>query len=238
MSVSIVIPAHNEQENIVEVIDRIEDTFNMEHELIVVNDHSTDATVSLVQKLIPKYPCVRLVNNLNNPGFANAIRTGFAQVKEDVVVAVMADLCDDLATLKEMYRKIHEGYDVVCATRYIRGGSRLGGPRVKAFLSCFAGKSLHYFIGIPTSDIANSFKMYRKIVLDKIKSNAKGFEISMEITLKAYFLGFKITELPTVWRERTKGNSSFRVLKLLPDYTKLYIWAIFKSLVWNHKAMN
>ncbi|KPK96523.1 MAG: glycosyl transferase family 2, partial [Omnitrophica WOR_2 bacterium SM23_72] len=58
--------------------------------------------------------------------------------------------------------------------------------------------------------------------------DSKGFEISMEIPLKAYYSGFKITEVPTTWRERTKGKSNFRIFNLLPAYIKLYLWAIFK----------
>jgi hypothetical protein len=73
--------------------------------------------------------------------------------------------------------------------------------------------------------------MYRKAVIDNIDIQSQAFEISMEIPLKAYYLGFKITEIPTVWNERMRGQSSFRVLKLLYPYIKLYIWAIFKRLV-------
>lgn len=85
-------------------------------------------------------------------------------------------------------------------------------------------------LGIPTHDIANAFKMYRKKAIDSIDIQTKGFEVSMEIPLKVYFLGFKITEVPTIWRERTKGKSNFKILKLLPDYIKLYIWAVYKRL--------
>jgi hypothetical protein len=92
------------------------------------------------------------------------------------------------------------------------------------------GNSLHYFLGLPTHDIANAFKMYRKNVIDSINIESKGFEVSMELALKAYFSGFKITEVPTVWRERTKGKSSFKMLKLLPAYLKLYLWAFYKRI--------
>jgi hypothetical protein len=83
---------------------------------------------------------------------------------------------------------------------------------------------------VPTHDIANAFKMYRKKVIDSLDLRSKGFEISMEIPLKAYYLGFKMTEVPTVWRERTKGKSSFKIASILPDYLKLYFWAVGKSL--------
>ena len=132
---------------------------------------------------------------------------------------------------EKMFKKINEGCDVVCGARYIKGGARIGGSKIKGFFSCFVGWSLHYLLGIPVHDIANAFKMYRKNVLDSIDIKSKGFEISMEIPLKAYYSGFKITEVPTVWRERTKGKSNFSMFRLLPSYLKLYIWAIFMRLI-------
>jgi glycosyltransferase involved in cell wall biosynthesis len=230
MKVSLVIPAHNEQDNIVEMIQKIESALGLEYTLVVVNDHSSDATAGLVRGLAQHYPNIKLVDNLNDKGFANAIKAGFSALDTELAVPVMGDLCDDLATIKKMREKIEEGYDVVCGSRYIKAGARLGGSKLKGFLSCFAGRSLHYLLGVPTSDIANAFKMYRKNVLESVQIHAKGFEISMELPLKAYYQGFKITEVPTVWRERTKGKSSFRIFKLLPNYLKLYIWAILKRI--------
>jgi len=231
MKLSVVIPAHNEQDNIAGVIDQVERSLSgIDYELLVVNDHSIDSTAELVGKLSRKYNNIRLVENKLDKGFANAIKTGFASVKADVVIPVMGDLCDDLSTIKIMLEKIDQGYDVVCGARYVKGGARLGGSQLKGFLSSFAGNSLHYLLGVPTRDIANAFKMYRKKVIDSIKIESKGFEISMEIPLKAHYLGFKITEVPTVWKERTKGKSSFKMFKLLPNYLKIYLWAISKKL--------
>jgi hypothetical protein len=72
--------------------------------------------------------------------------------------------------------------------------------------------------------------MYRKKVIDSIDIQAKSFEISMELVLKAYYAGFKICEVPTVWRERTKGKSNFKAFKLFPNYFKFYSWAIWERL--------
>ena len=87
-----------------------------------------------------------------------------------------------------------------------------------------------FLIKIPTCDIANAFKMYRKKVIDSIDIESKGFEISMELPLKAYYLGFKITEVPTVWREREKGRSNFNMVNLAPNYWRWYLWAIKRKL--------
>jgi len=230
MKLSVIVPSYNEEENIADVITRIEECLDFEHELIIVNDHSVDNTAVIVNKLCFKYPNLKLVDNKLDKGFANALRSGFLNATSEVVIPVMGDLCDDLTTIKPMLIKIESGFDVVCGCRYIKGGGRLGGSKLKGALSCLGGWSLYYLLGIPTHDIANAFKMYRKKVLDSIDITAKGFEISMELPLKAYYSGFKISEVPTVWRERTRGKSSFKVLKLLPSYLKLYIWALGRRI--------
>ncbi|MBM3255177.1 MAG: glycosyltransferase family 2 protein [Candidatus Omnitrophica bacterium] len=230
MRLSIIIPAYNEEDNIREVIEKIEFSLGIPHELVVVNDHSVDRTAEIISGLCAKYKNIKLVHNNRQRGFANALRTGFESASTELLVPVMGDLCDDLSTIRKMLSKADEGYDIICGCRYIKGGSRLGGSKVKGFFSSFVGWTLHYLLWIPTHDVANAFKMYRKKVIDGIDIQAKGFEISMEIALKGYYAGFRITEVPTVWRERTKGKSSFKMLRLFPDYFKLYLWGILKAL--------
>jgi len=141
---------------------------------------------------------------------------------------VMADGCDDPNTIKEMYEKAKNGYDLVCASRYTKGGRRFGGPKLKGFFSEFVGRSIHLLTRIPTTDVANAFKLYRKTALQKIRIEDSGFAISMEITLKTYFQGYKISEIPTCWKGRKEGKSKFQVLKIAPLYLKWYIWALMK----------
>jgi len=232
MKLSIIVPAHNEEDNIANLINKVEGAgFPFDFEILVVADHCSDRTEDIVGNLTKDFGNLRLVDNSLPAGFANALRTGFKNAKGDLVMPLMGDLCDDLKTVKDMYRKIQEGYDVVCGSRYIKGGARIGGSRIKGFFSGFAGWSLHYLLGIPTHDIANAFKMYRKKVLDSFTIEAKGFEISMELPLKAYYLGFKITEVATVWKEREKGKSSFKMFKLAPNYFRFYSWGVSMRLI-------
>jgi len=233
MKMSIVVPAHNEQDNIIDVLDKIErflDGLGLDCEMVVVNDHSTDNTARLVSEMSKQHDNIRLIENKLRPGFANALKSGFNSAQGEVVVPVMGDLCDDLSAIKAMFKKINEGYDVVCGSRYMERGARLGGSKIKGFFSRFVGVSLHYLLGLPTRDISNAFKMYRKSVLEGMAIESTSFEISMEIPVKAYYSGFKIAEVPTVWKERTRGKSNFRMYKLLPAYLNLYVWAIFKKI--------
>lgn len=231
MKFSIVIPAHNEEDNIEDCLNKVVRTLGEDYELIIVDDHSSDSTASIVKKFAETHNNTKIVQNLLEPGFANAIKTGFKSVTSQAAVPVMADLCDDLATIKKMLIKMSAGYDVVCGSRYIKEGARNGGSKFKGALSSLAGKTLYYLLGIPTHDIANAFKLYSSNVLEKVNIESSGFEVSMEIPLKAYYLGFKITEVPTVWNERTKGKSNFKIFKLLPSYLKLYFWSIYKRII-------
>lgn len=230
MILSIIIPAHNEEENIEQIIKKVEDSLDIPFELIIVNDHCVDKTKEIVARASSNFSNIKLVDNMLEKGFANAVKAGFKSSSGQVIIPVMADSCDDLSTIKVMLGKINQGFDVVCGSRYTPGGSRIGGSTVKGFLSCYAGKSLRCLLGFPTCDITNAFKMYKREVLEAIDIRARGFEISMELPLKAHFARFKITEVPTLWKERTKGKSSFKILKLLPAYIKLYLWAVKKRI--------
>lgn len=230
MKISIIVPAHNEEENIAQVIGEIEKNVLLDHELLVVNDHSQDSTAQIIQGLRASYGNLRLVENKRDKGFTNALKTGFELASGELIVPVMADLCDDPRTIARMHEKILEGNDLVCASRYIKGGARLGGSKIKGFFSGFAGWSLYYLLGVPTHDIANAFKMYKTEIARQEGVRAMSFEISMELTLRAYYAGYKIAEVPTVWRERKKGKSNFKIFKLLPNYLRLYFWAIIKRM--------
>lgn len=227
-NLSIIIPARNEEENIEETIKSIARFLNnIKSEIIVVNDHSTDKTEETVKNISHKNPFVRVINNEKPPGFANALFSGFENARGKFVLPVMADGCDEPETILLMLKKMDEGYDLVCGSRYIKDGGKYGGPKIQGFFSTFVGKSLHYLIRIPTMDISNAFKMYRRDVLLSMKIKEKGFAISMEAALKFYFLGYKITEVPTIWYGRKKGKSKFRLTKTFP-YIRLYFDAIIK----------
>lgn len=230
MKVSIIIPAHNEAASITDTIRQLEAALKLDYEIIVVDDHSTDQTAQVVKGLSREFGNIGLVPNINQPGFARALKTGFGAANGELVVPVMADLCDDPQTIPKMYEKMSEGFDVVCGSRYMPGGKKIGGPGAKTFFSRFVSLSLHFLIKIPTHDVANAFKMYKKEVISALVINAEGFEISAEIPLKAFFAGYKIAEVPTTWLDRKSGKSKFNVVKQGQCYLKLYLWALRRGV--------
>lgn len=144
------------------------------------------------------------------------------------MLVTMADASDDPATIPPMCEKLAEGYDLVCASRYMPGGRQVGGPIVKSFLSRVAGLSLHRLAGIPTHDATNSFKLYRRRLLEEIVIESRGgFEVGLELTVKSHLRGYRIAELPTTWHDRREGTSNFKTVRWLPQYLRWYwlgIW--------------
>jgi len=139
----------------------------------------------------------------------------------------MADGSDEYQAVDGMYERIREGYGIVVGSRYMQGGQQIGGPFLKGLMSRMAGISLHYLTGIPTHDISNSFRMYSRQVLNNIKiESTGGFELGMEITVKAYGLGYKITEIPTTWKDRSAGKSKFKLWAWLPKYLHWYFYLL------------
>lgn len=229
MKLTIIIPVYNEAENITQAIEKIEAKVKYPHKILIIYDFNKDTTVPIVKKLQKKFPNIQLLRNKLGKGVLNAIKSGFNQVKEGAVLVTMADLSDDPATINKMFKKINEGFDIVGGSRYIQGGGKKGGPFLKSLLSYLAGLTTPLLLGIPIYDLTNAFKMYKKEVLKAIKiESAGGFELSEEIIIKAHFAGFKITEVPTVWHDRTSGRSRFKFKEWLPKYIHWYFWGIKK----------
>jgi hypothetical protein len=107
------------------------------------------------------------------------------------------------------------------------GGRQIGSPFLKRTLSRLGGMSLYLLRRLPTHDVTNNFKMYRRSMLRQIElAGTGGFEIAMEITTKAHKMGYKIIELPTTWRDREAGEAKFNLRKMLPRYLKWYWYAL------------
>lgn len=230
MKLSIVMPVYNEGKVIGETIKRVEASVETPHELLIIYDMDEDTTVPPVKKLQKKYPNVKLVKNMYGKGALNALKYGLEAAKGEAVCTMMADLTDDPKVLNKMMKKYDDGYDVVAASRYMKGGHQIGGPIIKQILSRMAGISLHYLVSLPTHDATNSFRLYRNSFLkkNKIESNG-GFELALEFTVKAYFQGYKVTEVPTTWTYLAK-ESRFYLKKWLPKYLKWYFWALKQKL--------
>lgn len=220
-------PSRNEEASIISALEQLNNKVKIPHKVIVVDD-SSDSTEELVKAYIKTHRNIKIIHGKPNTiSFSKAIDMGTKAAEDGVLVVVMADLCDEPTTINLMYKKMEEGWDIVCGSRYVRGGSKKGGPLIQSVFSFLVCLSLHYFTRIPTKDVSNAFKMYKKDVFNEVTIDKKsGVEMSMIITLQAYFKGAKITEVPTKWVGRTLGKSKFKILQRTPKYSRIYAWAI------------
>jgi len=225
--ISIIIPVYFEDKNILKVLTELEKKVKTEHEILIVYDVDEDPTVKVVSKVYKVHKVVKLIKSFvgNGHGVVNAFKSGLKKARGKAVVVVMADLSDDLEKIDLMFEKIKSGYDIICGSRYMKGGQQIGGPRIKGFLSRMAGLTLHYLFRLPTHDPTNAFKMYKTETIKKIKIESDGgFEYNLELIVKAHKKKFKIAEIPAIWKDRTRGKSKFNLVKWLPKYIRWYLY--------------
>lgn len=229
--VSVVIPAYNEAEAIVPVLERILEAVESDCEVIVVVDSAHDTTVPVVEKFAAGDDRVRHVLNTYGRGPAHAIRYGIDQVVNPVVVVTMADGSDDPQQIDALARLVDRGVVVAAASRYSPGGQQVGGPALKGMLSRGAGRSLGTLGRVGTRDATNSFKAYSTEFVREVGIHSRsGFEIGLELTAKARRLRRPVAELPTIWLDREVGASSFQLTAWIPKYLRWYRFAFGPAL--------
>ena len=228
---SIVLPVYNEGEAVEPVLRALSAGVQTPHELVVVYDFDGDTTVPVIARLAPEIPGLHGLRNDLGRGVLNAMKAGIAGSSAPFVLISMADGSDEPHVVDPMVGLARDGADVVSASRYMRGGHQFGGPPLKGLMSRAAGLSLHWFAGVPTHDPTNNFKLYRRSFLDAtpIESSA-GFELALELTVKATIAGRRIAEVPTTWRDRTAGQSNFKLRQWLPHYLHWYRLAFAERL--------
>jgi glycosyltransferase involved in cell wall biosynthesis len=224
---TIVIPVYNEGGNFPALWREITSGIKTPFTAIVVYDFDEDNTLPVAREIIASGETrLTLRKNAYGRGVTGAIKTGLEAVESGPVLVTMADLSDDLTQVDQMHELYRQGFDVVCGSRYMKGGQLIGGPFLKQLMSRVSGLTLHYFRGVPTHDATNSFKLYDAAMVRDIKvESVAGFELGLELTVKAFLNGYRIAEIPSTWRDRTAGSSRFRVLQWLPHYLKWYFFA-------------
>jgi glycosyltransferase involved in cell wall biosynthesis len=227
--ISIVAPVFNEAENIQGFLRDVDTAVREPHEIVLVYDFPEDSTLPAVAAMEPPCPSVRLVHNTLGRGVLNALKAGFAAASGDVIVVMMADRSDEPKDVAEMARRVRAGADVVAGSRYIKGGSQEGGPLVKRTLSRMAGVSLYYLAGLPIHDATNNFRAYSRRAVEIPIEGEASFALALELTLKAHWNGWRIEEVPTTWRDRTAGQSRFRLFAWMPHYLRWYLKAMRKA---------
>lgn len=230
MKFSIVIPARNEDGSITGTIGALSRELSaaaIPHEIVVVDDGSTDSTAARVRELAASLPELRLVPNEGRHGFGMAVRAGLTQITGDAVAVMMADGSDSPADAVRYYRTLLEGHDCVFGSRFIRGGKLLDYPIHKLVLNRAGNWFIKALFGLRFNDTTNAFKCYRREVIDGIQPLiSPHFNLTVEMPLKAIIRGYSYAVIPICWANRKSGISKLRIREMGSRYLFiiLYLW--------------
>jgi len=226
----ILIPVFNENEVIINTIKNILSVVKSDYRILVCYDYDEEPTLKILKENFPNNTKIVFVKNYSR-GFNTAIISGFRNSSAQAIMIFMADDHINHKIINLCYEKFKEGYEVVCPSRFIKEGKMIGNPMLKGFLTRLASFFLFNFTSFPIKDSTNSFRLFSKKLVDNIQiESQKGFTLSLELTAKAHRLGYKMVEIPTVWKERDKGQSRFKLFSFILPYLKWFFYIIKTSV--------
>ncbi len=234
MKLSLVIPAYNEALNLPDTITTFHAKLReceIPHEILVVNDNSTDNTLELLtglQKIIPE---LVYVSNTPPNGFGYCVRKGLKHFSGECVAIVMADQSDSPDDLVAFYHKMREGnFDCVFGSRFIRGGKTIGYPWLKRIINRMANNLVRLVFHFRYNDCTNAFKLYKKETIDGLKPLlSPHFNLTLELPLKAIVRGYSYTVLPNSWTNRKHGHSNLRIREMGSRYFFIMLYCFIEK---------
>ncbi len=213
---TIVLPTYNERENLPHALKRIRevaDGHGLPLHTLIVDDGSPDGTGELADRLALEVPDVEVLHRERKEGLGRAYIAGFRHALArgaDLLFEMDADLSHDAAYLPDFIRRIEGGADVVLGSRYVAGGGVENWGLARRLISrggCLYARTI---LGVPVNDLTGGFKCFRRTVLetidlDGIETSGYGFQI--EMTYRAWQLGFRVEEVPIIFVDRAAGSS-------------------------------
>jgi dolichol-phosphate mannosyltransferase len=227
---SVVIPARDEEGCIASTLQHLHLELRLNdiaHEIIVVDDGSTDRTSAVITVLGESIPEIRLVKNGPPHGFGRAIICGLEQMRGDGVVIMMADESDDCRDVVRYWNALDEGWDAVFGSRFVKGGGVIGYPWLKLRLNRMANLFIRLMFGLSFNDTTNAFKAYRRTAIDGCRPLLSAhFNLTVEIPLKVIIRGYSWTIIPITWRNRRTGAAKLKIQEMGSRYLFicLYLW--------------
>lgn len=232
MKLSVVIPAHNEEGSIEETVRtalEVLERDQVEHEIVVVDDASTDRTAELVDAISAEKPAVRRHPSHNPGGFGFAVRAGLDVFEGDAVAIMMADGSDDPEDLVRYLRLIEDGYDCAFGSRFIHGSRVIDYPRLKLYLNRIANFVIRVLFQHRYNDTTNAFKAYRREVIEAIQPLLSNhFNLTVELPLKAIVRGSSYGIIPITWRNRTSGDSKLSIQEMGSRYLFIVLYVFLE----------
>lgn len=230
---SVIIPAHNEEGCIEETVIAFHKELKKEkisHEILIVNDGSTDKTEKILKKLEQQVPQLRYINNKNPNGFGFAVRKGLDHFTGDYAAVVMADLSDNPKDLVKYYRKAIDGYDCVFGSRFKKGAKITDYPAHKLMLNRIINNFIKVLFLMKYNDVTNAFKLYSKDTIEGLRPFlSQHFNLTVELPLKAIVRGYSYTVVPTDWTNRKSGVSKLKIKEMGGRYFFIILYCFLEK---------
>jgi dolichol-phosphate mannosyltransferase len=227
---SVVIPARDEAGCIAATVEHLylELRLNqIDHEIIVVDDGSSDSTWNTLCDLKTRIPSLAPMQNNGSHGFGRAITFGFDHLNGDAVVVMMADESDDCRDVVRYWQTLNEGWDAAFGSRFLKGGGVIDYPAHKLLVNRFANLFLRVLFRVPLNDFTNAFKAYRRTVIEGCRPFlSPHFNLTIELPLKTIVRGYSWRVVPITWRNRRSGESKLKIREMGSRYLfiALYCW--------------
>ena len=232
MKLSVVIPARNEAGSIAATLRgtiAALDAAGIEHEILVVDDASVDATHATVEAIAADHPQVRCLRSHHPRGFGFTIRSGLERFEGDAVALMMADGSDDPADLIRYHRLIEEGYDCAFGSRFMPGSEVHDYPRLKLVLNRLANRFIGVLFRHRFNDTTNAFKAYRREVIETVQPLLSNhYNLTVELPLKAIVRGHSFAVIPISWRNRTSGTSKLAIHEMGSRYLFIVLYVFLE----------
>ena len=235
MKLSVVIPAHNEEgclpQTLSGIVSRLE-TERVPHEILVVNDNSSDGTETVLRRLCATCPTLSVIRNSGPPGYGFAVRAGLDAFTGDAAAIVMADGSDSPDDIVRYYRTIEKGYDCAFGSRFMKGAVVRGYPSHKLLLNRLANLFIMALLGIRYNDVTNAFKCYRREVIDGIRPLLSNhFNLTVELPLKAIVRGYTYEVIPVSWTGREAGVSKLKIKEMGSRYLFIVLYVFLEKIL-------
>lgn len=227
---SVIIPARDEEGCIASTVEHLHLELSLQkvpHEIVVVDDGSTDDTWRILKDLRQSNPSLRPVQNPGPNGFGRAIICGLDQMRGDAAVIMMADESDDCRDVVRYWNILNEGYDCVFGSRFVSGGGVIDYPKLKLWINRLANLFVRLLFRIKLNDTTNAFKAYRRTAISGCRPLiSPHFNLTVELPLKAIVRGYTWTVIPITWRNRRTGTPKLKIKEMGSRYLFicLYVW--------------
>ena len=235
MSLSIIIPVRNEEEIILKTLEKFDKSWlsQIDHEIIVINDNSSDETTNLIKNNKFKKINVALKDNYKKD-LGSAIITGIDNSSKKYLSIYMADMSDSLDDLNSYYKEIKsdDSLDAIFGSRFIKGSEVKNYPKIKFFLNRFSNNLIKIIFFSKYNDFTNAFKIYKKSTLLKLYPLvSENFNIFLEIPLKIESRKLKYKIIPISWNGRTLGKSKFKIKEIGSKYIFTMLYCLLEKIL-------